>query len=361
MPYTASNWRFFLGSSVPAEDIADNRLHELTLARSKQFESNLLGAGSASFTYPLSHPFSRDIREIETCLIVTRDVRVVWSGPIMQADEDLINNSMQVSAVGWWEELDTRFVEPGQESALRFTNTPTNSTTIAFALLNAANTQRDSTNALRPTKITSGKADTSQARTREYQVGDQISRAIRDLATVENGYDFEINPISRQLDIYFPRKGTLREDILLGYNWGPKNVSNVRIASDASAIRNRHKASTAYSTAVAEDPESIIQYGMRTELSNIGDVREDIAGAYANGEVAFKEQPKTTITVTMRPGDASPEVFRDFEIGDTLYLTARGGRNPLDKQPVRVFGVAVSIDDNGIATISNLKTSPETS
>jgi hypothetical protein len=359
MSYTAANWRFFLGTSVPSDDIADNRLHELSLARSKQFETNLLGAGSASFTYPLSHSYVQDIREIESCLIITRDVRVVWSGPIMQADEDLANNLIQVTATGWWEELDTRFVEVGQEDDLRFTNTATNSTTIAFALLNAANTQRDSTNTVRPTKITSGKADVSQSRTREYKVGDQISQAIRDLATIENGFDYEINPISRQLDIYYPRKGTLREDILLGYNWGPKNVSNVRIASDASTVRNRHKASTTYTTAVAEDPESIIQYGMRTELSNIGDTGNDIAGVYANGEVAFKEQPKTTITVTMRPGDASPEVFRDFEIGDTLYLTARGGRSPLDKQPVRIFGVSVSIDDNGIATISNLKTSPD--
>jgi hypothetical protein len=359
MPYTASNWRFFLGTSGSTANIADNRLHELSLARSKQFESNLLGAGSASFTYPLSHSYVQDIREIETCLIITRDVRVVWSGPIMQVDEDLANNTAQVTATGWWEELDTRFVEPGQVDALRFTNTPTDSTTIAFALLNAANTQRDSTNTLRPTKITSGKADVSQARTREYNVGDQISQAIRDLATVENGFDYEINPISRQLDIYYPRKGTLRDDILLGYNWGPKNVANVRIAKDASAIRNRHKASNTYMTAVNEDPESIIQYGMRTELSNVGDVPDTIAGAYANGEVAFKEQPKTTITVSMRPDFASPEVFRDFEIGDTLLLTARGGRSPLDKQSVRVFGVSVSIDDNGLATISNLRTSPE--
>jgi len=358
MAYSSENWRFFLGTSVSGTNIADNRLHELQLARNRQFESNLLGAGSASFAYPLSHSFAKDFKEIETCIIVTRDSRVVWSGPVMQADEDLLNNVMQVSAVGWWEELDTRFVEPGQEDSLRFT-TATNSTNIAFALLNAANTQTDSTGIVRPTKLTAGKNDVSQARIREYKVNDQISQSIRDLATVENGFDYEVNPISRTLDIYYPRKGTLREEVVLGYNWGPANVANVRIATDATAVRNRHKASTTYTTAVSEDPESINQYGMRTEISSLGDTPDLIAGAYANGEVAFKEQPKQTLTITMRPGFASPEIFRDFEIGDTIYLTARGGRSPINAQPVRVFGVSVNIDENGVATVSNLKTSPD--
>jgi hypothetical protein len=359
MAYTSNLWRFFLAQSVPNENIINNRIHELTLARNRQFEINLLGAGSATFTYPLSHSYADDIRELETCIIVTRDVRGVWSGPVSQVEEDLANNSMTVSAVGWWEELDTRFVEPGQEDSLRFTTTATNSTTIAFALLNAANTQTDSTGTVRPTKIGAGRADVSQSRMREYKVNDQISQSIRDLATVENGFDYEINPISRRLDIYYPRKGTLRSDINLGYNWGPSNVSNVRISTDATAIRNRHKATTTYQTAIAEDRESIIRYGMRTELSSLGDTPDLVAGAYANGEVAYKEQPRKVLTVTMRPGSASPELFRDFEIGDTLYLSARGGRNPINKQPVRTFGASVSIDENGVATISNLKTSPD--
>jgi hypothetical protein len=266
---------------------------------------------------------------------------------------------MQVTAVGWWEELDKNFVRIGQEDSLRFL-TATNSTIIAFALLNAANTKTDSTGTVRPTKISAGRADASQARVREYKINDQISQSIRDLATVENGFDYEINPISRQLDIYFPRKGTLREEIHLGYNWMPANVANVRISTDGSTVANEHRATTTYTTAVAEAPESMNTYNMRTELSSIGDTPDAIAGAYANGEVAFKEQPKKVITVSMRPGSASPEIFRDFEIGDTLYLTVRGSRSPIDKQPVRVFGVSVSIDENGVATISNLKTSPDT-
>jgi hypothetical protein len=349
-----------LGSSGPAPDIATNRIHELHLARNRQLEVTLLGAGSASFTYPLSHRFSDEIRELETCIIVTRDVRVVWSGPVMQVSEDWVNNSMQVTAVGWWEELDTRFVESGQEEDLNFTSTATNSTTIAFALLNAANTQTDSTGTPRPTKITAGRSDVSQARQRQYNLNDQISQSIRDLATVENGFDYEINPISRQLDIYFPRKGTLRPDVILGYRWGPENVANIQVSSDASLIRNRHKATSTFKTALAEDAPSISRYGMRTEPSSPGDVSDDILGAYANGELAFKQELRKNLTITLRPGDSSPQLFRDFEIGDTLYLTGRGGRDPVNRQEVRCFGATVSIDENSVASISNLKTSPET-
>jgi hypothetical protein len=359
MPYTSGDWKFFLGTSVPAENIEDNRLHELRLARSRQFETTLLGAGSASFTYPLSHRYAQDIREITTCLIVTRDVRVVWSGPIMQVDEDYVNNTMQVTATGWWEILDYRFIESQQESLVDFTNQDYDSTVIAMTLLDAANLQQDQRDNFKHTGIDRGRMDVSQLRKRSYKVNDQISQSIRDLATIENGFDYEINPITRQLDIYYPRKGTLRPEVVLGYNWGPKNVGNVRVLTDGSTVRNRHRAATTYITAEEEDPESIDTYNMRTELSSLGDVPDSIAGAYAIGEVAFKARPKVTITITLRPGNASPELFRHFEIGDTLYLTARGGRNPIEKQPVRVFGASVSIDENGVGTVSTLKTSPE--
>jgi hypothetical protein len=360
MPYTANQWRFFLGTSIPGDDILDNRLHELKLARGRTFETNLLGAGSATFTYPLSDRIVQDIKEITTCLIITFDTRVVWSGPIMQTEQDYANNSVQVSATGWWEILDYRFIEPHQESFVNFMNDPaTDSTIIAMTLLDAANVQQDSRDNFRHTGIDRGRMDVSQARKREYKVGDQISQAIRDLATIENGFDYEINPASRLLDIYYPRKGTLRPEIILGYNWGPNNVGNLRVQTDGAAVRNRHRASTTYIIAEAEDDQSIDLYNMRTEISSLGDVTDNIAGAYANGEVAFKSQPKKTLTITLRPGNASPQVFRHFEIGDTLYLTARGGRDPIEKQAVRVFGVSVSIDENGLETVSTLKTSPD--
>lgn len=350
-------YSYYLGDSAPGSSITIKK--PLTLATDRTLDLVLDSNGTAKFNFPLNHPTASLISEITSCIVVAQDGDFIWSGPVMDTEEDLAAKNLSVTAVGWLEELELAFVQPGQTDALIFD--AVDQGLIAFSLLAAANSRRDLTGSsdVWPTKITQGSADESVARTRTYAVDQSIGRAISDLSEVEDGFDYYVDPITRNLEIRWPRIGSVREKLNFGFGVGPQNLTNVVIQRQGSAVRTRTSAHGQFAVGVDEAFQQMELYGMRENHISLSDVADStILGAYAIGETRITRDPKESYTLTLRAHAPSVPIFgRDFSLGDTGFLSASGGRKAIVKVPQRIFGISLEIDDLGYGNIKSINTS----
>lgn len=217
------------------------------------------------------------------------------------------------------------------------------------------------------TPITIGSVDTSQTRTITFPKGTKHSAAIETLVNMESGFDFNIDPLSRQLSVYYDLiKGTVRgrgtdqTDVIFGYGKSPKNISQVSVNVDSSILTNKINANGKFATGIAVDAGSVATYGLFEDSVSLSDVTDtSILTAFAGAEVAYKLQPFKTYSFTPFPYDGTsriPLFFEDYDIGDIVYLNAEYGAVSVQGQAVRVFGVSIDIDEEGNEKIGQLQT-----
>lgn len=85
--------------------------------------------------------------------------------------------------------------------SLNFTNTDIGE--IAMTLV-------DRVNEWDPCPVKRGFRQTSWPRTVRYVPFQNVGEEIQRMSDVENGYDFEVDPVSRQLNVYYPMKGSVK-------------------------------------------------------------------------------------------------------------------------------------------------------
>lgn len=361
-------WKFILAQT------SDNvNIGELEVTN-KQLQLVLNRPGGLSFKIPMDQSLADEILAYRTYIKAYRNgstgPQLVWSGPVWNYQESAHENSMNVSAVGWFELLNKRSMFYEKIYTTQFGGT------IALDVLAIANAQRDGaltgsplngTGTLRPTGIVVGTRNDTQTRTITYQQWHNIGQIITELSDIENGYDFEITPDTRTLNIYnsaFP--GTLRRDrtqAQFGYQWGPNNLLSFSRSVDMSTLVNSQFATGRYGHALSQNTTSMDTYGMFTDVQNLQDVNNNtILQAFANGEVAIKSFPRVLYTLLPHPWGVMhthvPEPFVDYRIGDHVYLSANTPRFSVSHQAVRVYGMNISIDDNGTERLTDLQVSP---
>ncbi len=349
-------WKFILANSSDMSQIG-----ELINARSKSVDLALNKPGTARFQLPLLDEMSEAIIEESTCILVYRNEECLWSGPIWTISESLPEENLEVGCVGWFQELNE-----ARELHSNLSYTDVDAGQIAFGLIDTLN-QQDPSSLMRVVK---GQATPSQLRTRTYQQGQKVGPLIQELSDIEAGFDFELDPLTRELNIRYDqvKTGTTiygigqdRPDAVFGLSWGPENLQSLRRETDTSKLRNRIFAKGKFGTVEADDYPSQFIHGVFEETITLGDVvEEEILGAYANATVAFRKDPATIINFVPAQFTSSvdnvPEPFVDYEIGDIVYLGANRGRLKLDSQAIRIFGISVSIDEEGNENATNIIT-----
>ena len=86
--------------------------------------------------------------------------------------------------------------------------------------------------------------------------------------------------------------------------------------------------------------------------------------AYAGAEVIVRAYGRITYGVTPFPYSPEveggvPEPFIDWRVGDQVRLTAvHQPRVNIRGQAIRIFGVSLSVNENGIATFGALQVAP---
>lgn len=339
--------------------VADSRTMEIigTLrnTHSRQLEVDLNKSGSASGWAPMTDPIVPYVYPWSTCLIANyntseRESFTFWSGPFNSRNTDMAANQVSFTALDWFERLMHLTLK---DLTLQFVTEDAGA--IATALLAKAK-------ALDPNMpITMGICELTQLRTISYALDQNIGQAIIDLANLEDGYDWYVSPVDRTLNIVAQRGLVLpsvRWTFIADGLSENSNLANCVENVDGSTLANDVIARGQGNSGEETDSASQDEYGVFMVTDSLSDVVDvSILEAYAAAEVAYLAQPRTTYTLTPKPNSSArvPKLFRDFDIGDTTFLTARREFIDITNLATRVFGATLAISDVGTETITNLQ------
>lgn len=374
---------------------------ELTQARDRQLQLVLDRSGSLSFNIPMDDELGALIYPIESAVKAYRlgstGMRLPWSGYVNTIDEDALNNRMTVNCVGWYERLAKRLL---MKDTTVFENM--DDAAIAKALLAHANAgladgefPAATTSAPMPTapdgdytvywpagsspntptwlKWGGTLPDEGRGGATPYEAAIRtipplphfqtiIQTQIQSLSEIENGYDWWIDPATREFFIYRHRR-QIREEVVFGYRFGPENIAAFNRQIDGSTLANFGIATgSTYMPQGYPDVDSQRLYGPFEEVYSLSDAKSiDILRAYAVGEILLKHVPRQLYSITpfnWTDQNSVPEPFVEYNLGDQVGFVAKQPPRISIDQQVRVFGISVSIDAEGNERLGQLQISP---
>lgn len=363
-------WQYILCNTPdPRDPVGElEEIGEIESASSRTLDILRNRAGAASCGISVYDDFAGKILDrvsigdvrgtLRKSLLVRRNNVDMWSGPILTIQGSLIDggSGFKIGAVGWLEYLFHRELAADKHYAA------VTQDLIAFDLLTVATAQTPDY----PVPISRGTVNAAMPeRSPTFAKGDTFGASIQKLSDVESGFDFDIHPRTRELNLYAWDSYTTRDNIKLGYRWGPENISQLDWSENGGSTLNDFTAvSNSNVPYSAEDVASKDDYGIWQQTTNLPVDTADILPAYVNAELAINSQPGVTYTITPtsvgEEGDEAPHLFDDFFIGDRISFTAKEGFFEVKNQGIRVFGASVSITDDNVEVISSLQTSPAT-
>ena len=351
-----------------------------------------------------------DIQPISTGVMAYRkgstdSYKLVWSGYINEIAEDVTNATMTVSAVGWFERLNKRIARQDilyrsqyDKDIIIGSSLSTPSGGIASGIMQIANKTVTASgytiasgtipvvsgsNPYTPTWLDAGTyydgmrspiATASGPAKQDISIEQDSSfgEAIMTLINQENGCDIEVDPANRQLNVY-GKKGSVKSDVWFGFNWGPENIASfsnqISTADIANYLVGRATGITAqvvynkYSYSV--ENYGIFEDSLNINLNSTSDAAQKLAYYTAaeyffrsGPEFSYSDSPFSTYSITPYPytiGSSVPEPFEAYNIGDIVKF--RAVREPrVDVEgSFRVFGMSVSISNDGNESIGDLR------
>jgi hypothetical protein len=351
------NWEYFLCNSSDMSVI-----WPMSSARAKRLQLIYNRPGSFSCQVPIDSRVAMLAKKHATCVLAVREGVPRWSGPIFTVADAVPEDTTTITAMGWLEELNRRFLQAADEPSAAFKDVIGGS--IARSLIQLANTHTDETLAVRPTRFTNFVVNDVQTRTRTYKRGQNIGAAIKELIDIENGFDLTVDPISRTLTTYQPTNWAYKPDALLGYGVFPNNIASMSRTEDGTRTANAINVQSPSGAVITTAPALPIDAAttMLEDWLTVSDVNDPgVLGAYAVAEHLYRAYGVTEYVVAPKSerGLRALRLYDDFELGDAVYLSADRGRLQIKGQPVRVFGATIGDDGSGDEIISELVLSPQ--
>lgn len=385
-------------------------------AHNKQLQLMLNQAGTNSYWMHLEDDRTKYIEELDTAMLLYRNNKPIWSGPIFKclenAENTQSNNQLSVTAMGWFELLNYREVHTGfewKEMAIKasgreiiryptlehekeleeiekqynevvsegfYTPVATESAQQLFyantPMAEIANDLIIRANIDYPTGITIGEVAPTNSINSTVQQFQNVGEQITKLTAIESGFDFEIDPLTKKFNTYrneitagIAGKGVNRgERVRFTY---PGNCVSANRSTDATKMRNRVEAIGEYAIGKEESVQSINEYKTLFETSDSLPevVILNYLNAYAAAEVIALEKPFRVLTfnprsVTNSESYSVPRPFEDYEIGDIVYAKViKGPRFRVGVehlQQVRLFGATINVSDTGVESVTGLQT-----
>jgi hypothetical protein len=321
--------------------------------------------GSFSVTVPIDSDFALSVQKHRHCIIAERNGEAKWSGPVTGIADEVSadagsQDTTKITATGWFEELNRRFIQPGDEASLIFSSGSDTAGAIIFALIGRMNARRDSKNNLVPARITAGQRTDTQTRIRRYRRDQSFGSAITELIDIENGVDISIDPLTRKLNVRSAQAFINRTGVLFVAP-GISNANLLRCSNIEDGSQTADSLTVSGSgnrRFVVDDPDAIQFHGvMLEEQIAVTDVTDNsILGAYANAELTYRRYGVSNLSVLPSSlSDHTPRLFDDYELGDQVYLSASRGRMQFRRHPMRVFGTTISVDTEGNEIVSELQ------
>jgi len=383
-------WKYIL---VNSNDLS--HIGELSQAKGKKLEVVLDKPGAASFAYPMNALYAESIQPYKTGIKAMRWNRLasiiaghavwdcMWSGYVLPIGETVDANSMSISCVGWQQRLAKRMLRRDKN----YTNQDDG--VIVQDLITEMNTNPSpgdgypvltpaGSNPNTPTWLSWGGTQPNEGvggataylanapRTKQAAKYTYAGSVIDELMQIENGGDIVVDPMTRVVT-WHRKYRRIRDDVVIGFQWGPRNAKAFSRNIEADAQVNYILASGAPGTIpqYADDAAQQAEIGLLEEAVALSDVRDNnVLLAYAGGEIIIRGNGLITYSVQPfplpydRPSNV-PEAFLDYRVGDQVRLTAvHPPRVGIRNQAVRIFGMSIDIDDNGVASLGPLQVAP---
>lgn len=198
------------------------------------------------------------------------------------------------------------------------------------------------------------------SRTRTYPRYTNIGQAIQELSDVENGFDYWVDPSTRQVNLVAsPGRGSTKSDLLFGYNCGPENIQSLRRSIDGTKVTNKIFVQGRYGTSTAQNTTSMSTYGRMEDVMGLSSVTDKgILDAMASIETTLRANPRELIQI-VPVANSWPRAIGDFNLGDTIRVMAEDPStgSTIVNQSVRVFGFELAVDELGNESITTLEVS----
>lgn len=187
-----------------------------------------------------------------------------------------------------------------------------------------------------------------------------------ELSATVNGFDFWQEPLdpsaaaslghTGNLHLYAV-KGSVKDNAILEFGVGKRNARDYRWTVDGTRRINRAFAlpsdypdNALLEVVSAEDATSITTRGLREEVVAQDLVDATLRQQLVNEHVAVRKAPMQRFFMNPVVSDRAPTVFTDYGLGDTCEGRVLDSGTVLLNAQVRVYGIEVSLDENGQET-----------
>lgn len=280
---------------------------------------------------------------------VLRNGVVFSAGQIMDATPviDGDQRSIMVIAVGWLDLFGARYTdEGGSSSDYYFSNVDAGQ--IAWGLIDASQNETGG-----DFGITQGNIQASQNRDRTDYVYKNIKEAVIQLSEVINGFDFEFT-WDKKFNVYYPKIGTRKENIILTYPGAIKTLSfgrhGMQLANNIIA-RGSGTGEDAF-TAEVTDVASRNKFKLRQAIIDFNDISKvDTLEEHANEELLFRRSFVDVPDITLDPAQAPR--WGSYGIGDEIKIEVLEDLEifaPINNW-FRIDGMEVTLDSNNTEDI----------
>jgi hypothetical protein len=323
-------------------DVWGNVREEIPFA-DVSYTPQLNGAGSFQGSLPVDHEKATRaaLEPMASAVWVERERTLVWGGIVAGVNAEA---TVSVTAAGFWTYFTARHIRHRKEYV------DTDQLTIVADLISYAQTQPGGSIGL---QLSMPGAGSGVLRSRLYESWERkaVAEAVEELASLDNGFDFSIEPFygadgrpNKVLLLSYPRRGQRREitlDLAKNLIGMPRwTIDGARIANLVDATGLGDAETMLIATAETHDRgaypvlEQVNSYRDEGEFSNLID--------RAVADVKRLQVPVEHLACDVRPdSEIKPGAFT---LGDTLRCRARRGFIQIDGE-FRVTSYTINVDD----------------
>lgn len=267
--------------------------------------------GAISFDLPLDHAktIQANIEEGVHEVVVEREGAVAFVGPVLTVKEDDKANTLSIGGEGLMAHLRRMHIT----QTLAFSASTDDQFDIARALIEHHQNKGGGDFGIDTTAVTTSGRKRDRTYLREAQKN--VYDAIVELSEVDDGFDFDFNPLNRKFDLFHPRRGRRRTDIV----FDQRNIRRFERSRDATG-QGSHLIGTFADELIvtAQDSGAVAKYGLTQRVITHKDVSvvQTATDHVTDALKAWRDVPNL-IVLTVNTTD--PQVFT-YEPGDEVKV-----------------------------------------
>lgn len=348
-----SDWAIIL------TDLSFNAIGQVNDATDRQFIFARNTPTQVRFNIRMDNNLSSVVSGLECYVKLYRDKELMCFGPMVTVEEkgDSSGGSFSCTAMSQEWIFSERIIGKSQLGT-RFT-TLTDRATIARTLILEAD--GDDHHHI-DTDLDSYSGSTATYTAGPYK---KLASCIAEQSNLLDGFDWQVipkEPYSTGGVTYIglwtarPLIGVTRPEAIFEY--GSNNRSNIdtyTLQSDRSTQANKvyNPGQGAQDVVSFNDATSIAKWGLMEDVADLALEDQTMRNQLVTEHVNVRKNPRRTVTFIPVPVDDTtrvPQFGEDYEIGDTVTARASVHASQRFNGEFRVYGTALTLDDNGVET-----------